>query len=280
MNSSNHPLNKLIPGIPLSEYLKIDAVSSSNLKHAMRSMAHYKAALTEKKERSDAMEFGSLVHDMLHKREEFWDLAVTEPDVDMRTKAGKETMYEFRAKLGSKSITIPHDWRPHVEGIYKSCMSHPLVKNLILTGSGESTLLTQDPGTGLMMRCRPDFISEKGHAVDFKTTRDAQPIEFERQIFSSKYRWDLQAGMYTQCGNMSGEFKGDLFIFIGLEKEPPYGISVHTIGGRSLEIVHSQWRHIMIKIAECSRSGEWPSYSHEARDLVPPAWHNEFGIDV
>ena len=79
--------------------------------------------------------------------------------------------------------------------------------------------------TGLQCKCRPDWISaDGGILVDLKTTEDASPREFQRSI--AKWRYHVQAGWYMAGIEAAYGTRPSGFIFIAVEKKPPFAVGV------------------------------------------------------
>lgn len=267
---------KLIQGLTYDEYAKVDGLRASDLKIIKRSPAHWKAAKEAPKKKTDALAFGTLFHTAIEHPAKFLDLYRVEPKVDLRTKAGKEVLANFRAESRPDAILVPHDWADDLVGMLRSCMNHKLLKNLLKDGVRETSLFVEDPQTGVLLQCRPDFVSAKGFLVDIKTTRDATQNFFLQEIFSSRFSgspfYALQAAHYAHCARLSQACNGDSFIFVAIEKEPPYGIMIYPMDEGCLG-PGEQWRFDLTKLyAECKAKNEWPGYPERAVQVFPPEW--------
>lgn len=65
--------------------------------------------------------------------------------------------------------------------------------------------------------------------ADLKTTSDAEPKAFQRDIYN--YGYDLQTAVYADADTNGHAMYGKMkeFYFIAVEKSEPYGISVHRM---------------------------------------------------
>jgi len=65
--------------------------------------------------------------------------------------------------------------------------------------------------------------------ADLKTTSDAEPKAFQRDIYN--YGYDLQTAVYSDAVSNGHAMYGKMkeFYFIAVEKSEPYGISVHRM---------------------------------------------------
>lgn len=82
-------MSNLIHNLSNADYHAHPAVSSSQLKHMLRTPAHFKASLETSKEPSDAMKLGSLVHTLLLEPHLVDYEYTVMPKFDRRTKQGK-----------------------------------------------------------------------------------------------------------------------------------------------------------------------------------------------
>lgn len=265
-------IGKLKQGLSYEEYHEIEALRSSDLKLLKRSPAHWKQRPIVEKPK-EHFEFGKAFHSMVEKRDDFE--YVIEPDVDRRTKAGKETLAEFYLNIKPGATILKPEWVPQLHGMLKSIISHSRVKHLLSTGISETSLLVRDPDTGIMLKCRPDHIMETGHLLDIKTTRDASRSFFLNQIFSDRgYSpfFILQAAHYVHCLKIAGISKSDAMTLIAIEKEPPYGIIVYPLDIGCLAIGEQYRAKITEDFAKCLDTDTWPNYSEEILPVSPPQW--------
>lgn len=279
--------NKLHQGLSYESYAAEPGLRASDLKHLRKSPAHWRAYQNAPKETTDALEFGKLFHSAIERPEEFLATYVVEPVFEGRTKKGELTtslacteVKQARAKwysdLKPNALVVRSSWKDELLGMLDSVNKHRLLKNLLKNGVRETSLWVEDPETGVTLKCRPDFISEKGYMVDIKTTRDASAAFFRNQVFSTKYDGDpfyiLQAAHYSHCARLSKVCRGDMFVFVAIEKEPPYAVMVYTLDEGQMG-PGEQWRAHLTKLyAECDASGKWPGYPEEAVSMLAPEW--------
>ncbi|MAJ43713.1 MAG: hypothetical protein CBC83_02250 [Flavobacteriales bacterium TMED123] len=117
----------------------------------------------------------------------------------------------------------------------------------------ESSIFTVDSATGLNIKTRPDlYIPKTGFIYDIKTTTDASPKGFAKQV--QKYAYHIQGAFYMHTLLEAG-LKATTFNFIAIEKTAPYVTHMHRIDhglmAKSLKIV----RKTLVKIAEANKTG-------------------------
>ena len=104
-------------------------------------------------------------------------------------------------------------------------MEHLIAKKL-LTGKGENeiSLFWADKETGNYLQINRPGQKQQNYIMDLKTTGSAKPEDFVKNAY--KYGYHRQAYWYSygyeQC--FKEEPKG--FVFIVVEKEPPYEVCV------------------------------------------------------
>lgn len=273
--------NQLL-SLPFEEYQKIDAVNASSLKIIKDQSPWHLKYLRDsevKEEDTDAQLFGNLFHKMLLEGEAYKDKFLIEPVFSGLTKDGKESTRSGEAQAKRKhwwstlpagSIVIPEKFQSALIGMMNSILAHPFTSNLLKTGVKEQTILWKDSETGLDCKGRLDFLSSFPHAVDFKTTTNAEPKAFAREIY--KYDYHIQAAHYASGGKHTKLFSDESFIIVAIEKNAPYAISIHILDAYGLG-VGDQWRsHLMERYKRCLNENKWPCYPIEGKVAMPPEW--------
>ena len=270
------------PGIyydlPFDEYLAIDAVNNSSLRPIQKSMAHYKAALEEPSEPTEAMKLGSFLHGgVLEPLVALGRYVVMPPfhdqvrrpdgsryDNPRNTKPYKELKAEFMAANADKTV-VDSDWYESLIGITRAMRAHPDVCRSFQAGcESEVTLVWRSPATGLLCKCRLDVLNRSGgqrRIGEFKSTADAS--QFEWQMWRLNYHRQFafyQHGLYVLTGE-----RYEVFV-IAAETTAPYGLRAAPVDPETLEVGRGIYRGCLEEIAECRARNEWPGY------VDPDAW--------
>lgn len=145
-------------------------------------------------------------------------------------------------------------------------------------GNREVSVFAKDPVTGVECRARFDFLPTQGErrvvAVDVKTTVDASPRKFERSI--ADYGYDTQRGFYLDVyGWATGPMPVGLepeFVFVAVEKEPPYLTAVYQLTPQWAAMGHTKAAHARAVYAEAKASGVWAGYPTDINFVAPPQW--------
>ena len=263
--------NVLHDGVTFAEYIKAPGINASGLKEVARSPQHYLASLRREDKPTPAKQLGTLIHAAVLEPERFEKFATVKPDMDLRTKVGKEANAEWKASLTPESIEIPDaDTLATLRRMIEKVHGYPAARRLLEKGKRETTLFWDDPRTHVLCKARPDFFSATGIPVDLKTARDARPDAFSKAVW--EYRYDIQAVHYLGGFKTAGLSDGEEFAWLVIENEPPHEIAVFT-AGISVMSIGKEWHDRAMDVyAECVKTGVWPGYERKANILSMPVW--------
>lgn len=282
VNSSDARLGCWLYSVPermdITAYHADPAVSKSHLDQIARSPLHYWSRYVDPdrvpEEPSAAMRLGSALHGLVLEPELFDAQFITAPAVDRRTKAGKADWDAFTAEAGKRTV-LTVDERVQVSRMAEQIWCHKAAAYLLnQDGKAEQTIKWMDVETGLECKCRPDWMINHGQIlVDLKTTEDASPAGFQRSLAS--WRYHVQAAWYMRGVRMGIAADPEQFIFICVEKKPPYAVAVYA----STPLVITAGARIadrdLQRLAECRATGSWPSYSDQIETIDLPKWIND-----
>ena len=259
-------------------YNKRKGIRRSDLWKLNRSPAHFRYAQEHPVEQTAAMMFGSAVHDaVLTPRMFKKHYAVA--DFDARTKAGKELKQKY---LDEGKILLTVDQMEQIQGISDSIKANPYAKRL-LTGKHESAHFWTDPETGEKCKCKTDCetdINGVHYIVDLKTCGNAETDEFVRDAI--KYGYFMQAAMYSD-GVKCQTGKDSVFVFVAVEKDPPYAVNVLQCGENEIRLGMNGdkngrvmgYRALMNLYHKCRVERKWPGYEgfdNKINEIQLPKW--------
>jgi len=276
VNQIKPPEPGIHENIPFAEYCAWPYVNNSSLAALRRSPAHYKAAMENQREPTEAMLFGTLAHagklEPLSIPQNYIVMPRFEGEIRRddgseysnvkASKAYKEKVEEFHSVNTGKEI-VSQDMFDNLIALCDSLSRNELsAKWLRCDGPAEVSLVWDDPITGLRCKARCDKLDWKAKRItDLKTTRDC--MDFCRSL--GKYGYARQAAFYRDgLGVLTGdEYE---FCIVAVEKEPPFGVMSAPMSEDTLVAGHIEYRKALNAIYECGQSQEWPGYSD------PPAW--------
>lgn len=259
--------------IPQSEYRANPAISKSDLFKITKSPLHFKWAMEHKEEKTPSLIFGSACHKYVLEKEDFEKEFAVLPDINRRTKAGKEEYEAFLAVNADKDVISKEDFEKLKE-MAAVVLENKFAKRL-LEGEHETSFFWTDPDTGEECKCRPDditVIGEQHILIDYKTTDNAETEAFRSSAI--KYGYDLQAGMYLE-GYKANTGKDAIFIFIAQEKKEPYAINILQADEFMVKEGKQLFHDLMEIYHECKESDNWYGYMGETGDvqnLGLPKW--------
>ena len=179
------------------EYNEIEAVRRSDLMKIRKSPLHYKWAKEhpEEEESTPSQIFGAAAHKYLLELGSFYDEYALAPNVDKRTKAGKEEWERFKAENEGKTV-ITSDDLDKLWLMQEAVCDHKAAKELLF-GTIETPILWTDPETGIECKIRPDVVAMK----------DGRPIIVNYHIFAIQIaivinyiHFDCTMKIFAYCG--------------------------------------------------------------------------------
>lgn len=257
--------------IPNKEYRQREGVSSTDLKHMAKSPAHFRYWKDHPQEDTPALLIGRASHKYMLEKDDFFTEFAVAPNVDRRTKAGKEEYAKFLEDSNGKDIISADDFQK-IQEMHEALYSTAFVEQL-LSGEKELSFFLEDEETGVMMKCRPDALVQVGDAhilVDYKSTADASSEAFMKSAINLMY--DMQASYYKDALDKIKNVE-HVFIFIAQEKNPPYAVNVLEANEYFLKSGADMWRTYLNMYAECEKTGVWSGYvSDSVNSLGLPSW--------
>lgn len=246
-------------------------LSSGALQLAARSPAHLRAWLDGTDSApTPALVVGQAFHCATLEPERFARDFAAEPDFgDCRKKENKAARDAWRA-ANAGAQCLPAEDHATVLAMRASVLAHPIAGRMILDGVPELTVRWRDPETGLPCKLRTDYyVADLGMAVDLKSTEDAGPKAFARSI--AEYGYHLQNAHYANGFDVIGAPLAH-FVFVAVEKAPPYGVAVYSLDVGSLERGHARVRALSRSIADCVATNHWPCYPETIQQIELPPW--------
>ena len=256
------------------EYHAGPGISKSGLDLIAHSPLHYWAKYLDPKrqpqESTPALRLGTAIHTAVLEPDRFAIEYRVAPQVDRRTKDGKALWEDFTARCAEDNATpISADDFEICRRIADQVRSHPTAQTLFQTGSAEQSAYWIDEETGVLCKCRPDWLSRQV-IVDLKSTRDASPSGFQRSAYG--FRYHVQAAWYLDGIAATTGKPRDAFIFAAFEKESPFACAFYYADQSMIEAGRAEYRRLLRTYAECMKSGRWPGYPMELQALTLPPW--------
>ena len=110
--------------------------------------------------------------------------------------------------------------------------------------------------SGMMLKCRPDIFSKNMKIMgDVKTTQDASPSGFNREIWKRLYY--VQASFYLMVAELAG-IEINHFSFLAVQKTYPYLAHYHIIDNQAIEYGKRQVNRTLEDLFHAKQRGEYP----------------------
>lgn len=284
----------IISGLPMAEYLAMEAVSASLLKTIItrcQKAAWYESWMNPESasETSAAMDAGTIAHGILLEGSEA-GIEVIDPNDHPAEKTGA-----IPVGWTNKSIKAARDAARQAGKIPVLLDDYGDIKDMVSMawefigslrgtepaiwqafqpegGESEVTAIWEDGGT--LCRIRPDRIStDRKLIVDYKTGGTSAEPDLWGRTQMIKMGYYTSAAFYLRgvkalCGVVPA------YVWLVQEQDPPFlcslvGLDPHgaALGARKIEAGLNAWR-------ACMASGKWPAYP--ARVCYPeiPAWED------
>ena len=266
--------------IPNKEYRAREGISSTELKKIMKSPMHYRYWKDNPEETdTPSLLFGRAAHKYILETYDFYTEFTVAPNVDRRTKEGKETWAKFVEESDGKDI-ITQEQFEQIDAMRNAMLATPFVSKLI-NGEHEVSFFWVDEDTGLPCKCRPDSMNDKLHiVVDYKTCEDAETETFMKNAIRLGY--DVQASYYLD-GVKANTGEDYIFVFIAQEKKPPYAVNILQASDVFIKSGRETYKSLLETYKECNESGNWFGYmgaENEINSLGVPKWiENMLGVE-
>ncbi|MEY8688406.1 MAG: PD-(D/E)XK nuclease-like domain-containing protein [Leptothrix sp. (in: b-proteobacteria)] len=270
-------------------YQASDAISKSQLDAIAKSPLHwwhrYVNPDREPSESTPALVLGSAVHAAVLEPDLFLSqYAVAPEDAPKRPtsrqieakKPSIETLdaiaywRDFEAANTGKILLTPDQMKAAI-GMRDAAHSHPIARQLLRGGVAEQSVYATCQRTGARVKCRIDYLrSEAGMIVDLKTTEDASPAAFGRS--SANWRYPVQTAHYQDVMSSAFGEAPPYWVFLAIEKSPPYAIGVYYVDETVASIGRQMARRDLDALLAARQSGVFPGYSTEVQPLEMPGW--------
>jgi exodeoxyribonuclease VIII len=222
------------------------------------------SGLCEPEEPTSAMVLGSAVHTLVLEEEKF-DVEFYVTHQLKRPQKGTPPHDLMKKKAEGRMILTPPEYEQALKmasAIHKDEQASELLKGCVI----EQSIYFTHQKTGLQCKSRPDAWSGS-IVLDLKTTANAGKEAFKSSAV--RYGYFLQGAIAHQAIESIGQIM-DHFVFIPIEKEPPYCTAIYMIDDDTMTKNLQRFDDLMEGLARCYETNKWPSYG--IQDLSEPKW--------
>jgi exodeoxyribonuclease VIII len=255
-----------------AEYDALPALNYSGAKIMLQSTpAAYKAHLTAAREETKAFRMGLLTHAFVLEPEAVPLRYAAAPELDRRTKLGKEAFESFSAANAGKTIIPSDEWE--ICDAVAASMRRRIDTLGFTIQSTELMLTTEYNGVPLKSAIDAVVTDKAGDEwiIDLKTTTEegANPKSFLQTARS--FRYPLQAHFYRTVYQAATGKRVRGFIFIVAEKEAPFLSAAYQLGPELMTYAAMDFEQAVAAYKGCVALDEWPGYPAEVVEIDVPA---------
>lgn len=266
----------IYPDVPAEVYHRreLGVVNNGALKILSgQTPAHYRAWVDDTAEHAEtpALSFGRAFHSLALEPSKFHREFALQPVFgDLRTKAAKESRDAWLADHPGVTPISADDWM-RMQAMAKAVREHPIAGQFFIGGMPEATCVWTCPRTGLICKSRMDYWREDIWMIgDLKSTDDASPRAFARSVVN--YGYHLQDAHYTEGPRVIFGNDAPKFLFVAVEKAPPYAVGVYMLDADAEARGHELRDRAMDTLDACLRTDEWPGLPPVVNTLSLPGW--------
>lgn len=243
-----------------SEYHAHPAISKSVLFKIRESPEKFRYYMDNPQPKTPMLVFGSAFHKWALEPEGFFSEFAVSPEINRRTKAGREEWEAFAADNSGKDIISTEDFET-IRLMTETVRANKYARTLLDGSAHEQSFFWTDDLTGEECKCRPDILLDKPsvHIIaDLKSCESADTDSFMRDAI--KYGYHLQAFMYTD-GVRRSTGNSYQFVFIAVEKKPPYAVNIMQADDLFIKYGEDTFRELIGIYHECKQTGNWWGYN-------------------
>lgn len=269
----NARLEQLAPGerliiddLPDDIYHGAIGVSSSKLKLFIecpqKYYAKYIAKIIPDAEKA-YFDFGKAIHTVFLQPWLFESSYVCQPE-EIKIRSSK-VWYAFKEKADAAGqVVLTQAQWDDIPILRQSLESNAKAKALTTGGVAERSIFTRDVDTGLIIKCRPDYMIGK-LIIDLKSDASADPRFFGPK--AKKLGYHIQDALYTDVAG------ADEFAFLVVESCRPFVITAPVILDANVKrLGYLKYRKAMRELKRCMTHNVWPAYT----DLAVTVGLNHF----
>lgn len=246
-----------VADISPEEYHASPGLSYSSLKQFATSPAHYQAYLRKEHEREY---LGTGTHMRTLERDRFDRIHTV-----IKDRRGKRADEAKELEAAGRFVVNESEYES-ICRMSDAITSDADCRALLCSGKAEQSVFWKDPATGLLLRCRPDWLRDDGVMVDLKYFNSVDPREVEKQVWRMRYHW--QSAFYLDGGKAALGVNHSFFAHIIVTDADPFVARPFVLVDACLEKARLEYRPLLEKYSECKRTNHWPAFERPSTGIT------------
>lgn len=242
-----------IEGLPNEIYHGCDGVSCSKLKVFIDECPYeyYETFIAKSVPFVDKphFKFGEAGHTKILEPDQFDKRYAVMPPFSGTGSMVQKERFEQRMEQEGKKVLSQNQWdaMPHLR---RAIDSNPIAKKLTSGGVAEVSFFKLDEETGLLIKCRPDYIIDN-LIIDLKTCDTVKEGLIDKKFKSFGYH--IQDQMYLDITGL------DEFCFVAVKSKPPYTVNPAVDFDDDVKrLGYMLYRKGLRDLKQCIDTGVWP----------------------
>ncbi len=277
-----NPQEGIYFNVPEPDYRRAPGYSQSQLKLCEHSMLHFRTAIDAPPTPSTAAQIdGTLIHALvLQKKELFAVIPKDAPKQPTKAqlkakKPSEDSIFAinywsiFRGQHPNKEF-ITQDEADTIHRIRDAIMADPDASEMLSRSNRFEVAGFKKHSTGLMLKGLADCLTVDDNnftvVPDIKTCQLGGASKEAFQAAIADYGYYRQAAFYLDL------FEASFFLFIAVEKEPPFAVACYLADSRMVRIGREQNERDLERIAQCELTDTWPGYPSGIQTIGLPDW--------
>jgi exodeoxyribonuclease VIII len=224
------------------------------------------------KKSTPEMILGSAFHTMVLEPDNFEKEYIIEPEKVLLKNTDRKTYDDYKAKCEalekSKLTVLTPEELVTLNSMAHALERDPRIYKLLNGGDIEKSFFWNDPGSGLLIKARPDIIHDN-MIVDLKTIADASPRAFQSSMADGWYH--VQGAMIRDAVRRLENRDISTVINVCVEKKYPYCVGIYIIDEEALNVGEAKYKEILLNMKSCIINKKFKDY--EVSTIGLPAWY-------
>lgn len=232
-------------------------VSKTQLDWLAESPATYLFKKKYPDKQTKSMEIGTAVHMRVLEPRRYSETYRIAPD--LRCSEAKRLKKDGFTVINQADAAI-------VDGCAESLMAHPKVAKLLaMPGEAEKEFYAVDPETGVGIRCKFDWITDCGIAMDLKAVSDPTMPSFGYHM--RDYRYHVQQAFYSHVYKQATGREIQAWVFAAVGTKPPHLTGLYVVSEAMLQKATILYQNELALYKKCVDTGVYEGLTTEIQEV-------------